>query len=60
MMEHVYGKKCNIHWGGRPYRDRDTMHAVAPIAKNISMLEWKAKISLKYGILKMKNQINYE
>ena len=60
MMEHVYGKKCNIHWGGRPYRDRDTMQAVAPIAKNISMLEWKAKISLKDGILKMKNQINYE
>ena len=60
MMEHVYGKKCNINWGGRPYRDRDTMQAVAPIAKNISMLEWKAKISLKDGILKMKNQINYE
>lgn len=60
MMEHVYGKKCYIHWGGRPYRDRDTMQAAAPIAKNISLLEWKAKISLKDGILKMKNQINYE
>lgn len=56
MMEEVYGKKCNINWGGRPYRDRDTMHAVASIAKNIELLHWKAKIQLKDGIIKMKNQ----
>ena len=55
MMEDVYGKKCNINWGGRLYRDRDTMHAVAPIAKNIELLHWKARIKLKDGIIKMKN-----
>lgn len=56
VMEEVYGKKCNIHWGGRPYRDRDTMHAVAPVAKNIELLHWRAKILLRDGIIKMKNQ----
>lgn len=56
MMEEVYGKKCNINWGGRPYRERDTMHAVAPIAKNLELLHWNAKIQLKDGIIKMKNQ----
>ena len=56
-MEQVYGKPCHINWGGRPYRDRDTMYAVAPIAKNMALLNWKAKISLKEGIEKMKNQI---
>ena len=57
LMEQVYGKACHINWGGRPYRDRDTMYAVAPIAKNMALLNWKAKISLKEGIEKMKNQI---
>lgn len=57
LMEQVYGKPCHINWGGRPYRDRDTMYAVAPIAKNMALLNWKAKISLKEGIEKMKNQI---
>ena len=57
LMEQVYGNACHINWGGRPYRDRDTMYAVAPIAKNMALLNWKAKISLKEGIEKMKNQI---
>ncbi len=56
IMEEVYDKKCNIHWGGRPYRDRDTMHAVAPVAKNIEQLHWRAKIMLREGIIKMRNQ----
>lgn len=56
IMEDVYDKKCNIRWGGRPYRDRDTMYAVAPIAKNIELLHWKASIILRDGIIKMKNQ----
>lgn len=56
VMEEVYGKRCSIHWGGRPYRDRDTMHAVAPVAKNIELLHWRAKILLRDGIIKMKNQ----
>jgi len=49
LIEQKYGKMCNINWGGRPYRDRDTMHAVAPIAKNLE-IGWRAKISLKEGI----------
>lgn len=58
LLEQVYGKSCNINWGGRSYRDRDTMYAVAPIAKNMALLNWKAKISLKEGIEKMKNSTN--
>ncbi len=50
MMEKVYGKTCNINWGGRPYRERDTMHAVAPIAKNLSLIGWKACIDLEQGL----------
>lgn len=52
-IEKLTSKKCNIHWGARPYRDRDTMHAVAPIAKNLAMLNWRAKISLRDGLRMM-------
>lgn len=57
IIEKVYGKKCNINWGGRPYRDRDTMHAVASIAKNLSMVNWKAKIDIEEGVQMMKHDI---
>ena len=57
IVEKVYGKKCNINWGGRPYRDRDTMHAVAPIAKNINLVGWKASIDVEKGISMMKDGI---
>lgn len=50
MMEEIVGKKCNINWGGRPYRDRDTMYAVAPIAKNLLLTGWRAKIGIREGI----------
>lgn len=55
LVEQIFEKKCNINFGGRPYRDRDTMHAVAPIAKNISLVKWRAKISLEEGIRRMKS-----
>lgn len=54
VVEKVYGRKCNISWGGRPYRDRDTMHAVAPISKNIELVNWRAAIGLEQGIVMMK------
>lgn len=54
IIERIYGKKCNINFGGRPYRERDTMHAVAPIAKNLSFVNWRALISLEEGIRMMK------
>lgn len=45
LIEAREGKKCNIAWGERPYRERDIMYAVAPIEKNLK-LGWKASISL--------------
>lgn len=54
IIETVYQKKCNILWGGLPYRERDTMHAVAPISKNISLVNWKAKIGIEDGIKMIK------
>ena len=51
LMEEISGKKCNINWGGRAYRERDIMHAVAPVEKN--QCGWKASISLRDGIKRM-------
>ena len=59
VVEKVYGRICNICWGGRPYRDRDTMHAVAPIAKNLSLVNWKAKIDIETGIKMMKDSVYF-
>lgn len=50
IVEKEFGKKCNINWGGRPYRPMDTMHSVAPIAKNLELLQWKAKVSVEEGV----------
>lgn len=49
IFENATKKKCNIQWGGQPYRKRDIMHAVAPIGKLLD-LGWKAKIKLENGI----------
>ncbi|WP_417186286.1 NAD-dependent epimerase/dehydratase family protein [Bacteroides sp.] len=49
MIEVKYGKKCNINFGGRPYRERDIMYAVAPIAKNMPLIGWKANIDISEG-----------
>lgn len=49
IMEQKYGKKCNINWGGRLYRERDIMYAVAPIAKNMPLMGWKAKVGISEG-----------
>ena len=50
MVEKVFGKKCNIEWGGLPYRSLDTMYAVAPIAKNIKLLNWRTSVNLMDGL----------
>ncbi len=50
LVESIYKKKCNVEWGGLPYRDRDTMYAVAPIANNLELLGWRTQIDLKKGI----------
>lgn len=49
IIERKYGKKCSIHWGGCPYRERDIMYAVAPIAKNMPLMGWKAKVGINEG-----------
>lgn len=61
VVESVTGKHCNINWGGLPYRERDTMYAVAPIAKNLELTGWHANIDIKQGVLSyIKNTINHE
>ncbi|MEG1555280.1 MAG: NAD(P)-dependent oxidoreductase [Bacteroidales bacterium] len=55
IIERVFGKKCHINWGGLPYREMDTMHSVAPIAKNLELLKWRANISIEEGIIMTKN-----
>lgn len=48
LMEKISGGKCNVNWGGRPYREHDIMYAIAPIIKN--QCGWKAKVELNEGI----------
>lgn len=49
LFEKKEGKKCNIEWGAYPYRERDVMHAVAPIGKLLD-LGWKANKKLEDNI----------
>jgi len=46
LLEKKYGKRANIEWGALPYRERDVMHAVAPIGKLIE-LGWMPKITIE-------------
>jgi len=50
ILEKVFSKKTNANWGGLPYRKFDPMYAVAPIAKNIELLNWKSQINLEKGL----------
>ena len=50
IIEISENKKCNIEWGGLPYRPMDIMYAVAPIEKNNPLINWKSKISIEEGI----------
>ena len=50
MIEDISGEKCNIQWGGRPYRAQDIMYAVAPTFDNQGVIDWKANISLREGL----------
>lgn len=49
VIEKIYHKKSNIQWGGLPYRPRDIMYAVAPIAQLLEM-GWKPQITLEIGL----------
>ena len=46
IIEEKYNKKCNINWGGLPYRDSDIMYSVAPLDKNDPSINWKAEFNL--------------
>lgn len=43
LFEQKYNKKCNVNWGGRPYRDRDVMYSVAPVNYNEGSIKWCAE-----------------
>ena len=48
MFSDVSGRKLNIEWGGRPYRDREVM---VPW-KGMPVPGWKAKVTTEEGIIK--------
>ncbi|MDR2125394.1 MAG: NAD(P)-dependent oxidoreductase [Prevotellaceae bacterium] len=50
LIEKAENKKCNIDWGGLPYRQMDVMHAIAPIEMNSILINWKPEISIEQGI----------
>jgi len=59
ILEKVFSKKINANWGGLTYRKFDPMFAVAPIAKNLEIINWKSKIELKEGLLILKDERNF-
>lgn len=50
IMEKQTSKKANINWGGRFYRPRDVMFAVANTSNQFHLFGWKPKISLEEGV----------
>ena len=50
MVEEISGAKCNILWGGRPYREQDIMYAVAPTTNDRGLIDWHANIPVKEGL----------
>lgn len=50
LYEKILGKKLNIDWGGRPYRDREVM---VPWRNGRRLPAWEAKVQLIEGIRKI-------
>lgn len=50
IMEKIWGRKMNANWGGKEYTAQDIMYAVAPVNKNIKILNWHSKISIEEGL----------
>ena len=50
LMEKISGKKCNINWGGLPYRKNDTMFSVAPNNLSGSQVGWQPSLKIEEGI----------
>ena len=57
VIEEVFEKKPNAEWGSFPYRENESMSTTAPISKNITLLNWKNKISLHEGIKILKDEM---
>ena len=60
-IEEITNRKANINWGGRDYRNSDVMFAVANLENIKDILDWKPRILLKDGIIKLileKNNFN--
>ena len=53
IIEKVTSKKTNINWGAIEYRPLDIMRSIAPVYKLEKELNWKPKISIEDGIIKM-------
>lgn len=51
IIERITGKKCNIEWGARQYRERDIMHACAPVAETTAKTGWSPNINIENGIM---------
>ena len=49
IFERISSKKCNIEWGGRPYRDTDIMYACAP-THTAPYKIWSPQITIAQGI----------
>lgn len=52
IFEETIGKKLNINWGAREYRQREIMK---PACKGLIVPNWKPKITFKEGINKIVN-----
>jgi CDP-paratose synthetase len=52
IISNNLGLSENINWGSLPYRPRDTMHSVAPIAKIVKHFGWNPSIGIEEGIQK--------
>lgn len=50
IFEKKTGMRANINWGGRSYRPRDVMFALANISKQYHLFNWTPGISLEKGI----------
>lgn len=53
LIGEVAGSEPAVHWGARPYRPLDVMHAVAPAQQERDALGWKPKIELKEGLRRL-------
>lgn len=57
IFENICGKKLNIQWGARPYREREVMH---PRCYGKPLPGWESRMSLADGIKDFLEVVDYE